>query len=294
MKKAKSPCDCKEKIKIKEKGITLIALAITIVLLLIFAGVTLNLVVGQGGLINRAKRSVGKYQEASKNEQDTLDQYSESIDEITSQYEISAEMTGDGEYTIALNDKSREADNKKTTFSKIYSMNFNTNQWEDRSDSIQNNQDQYLDKSEKLIEFQYSLAKFNNGECKFKIVKDGKSYIYNLNYIVTSYGGYTNGFTRVKLYDVKERKFTTFENAYVYFGNYYRNIEWGWIDVSSQIHGSAIFGTEYNYLVGDISMWQFTTKTTEGYAFSGNYNVKIIKDGKEYSGIGNFACNLVW
>lgn len=90
MKKAKSPCDCKEKIKIKEKGITLIALAITIVLLLIFAGVTLNLVVGQGGLINRAKRSVGKYQEASKNEQDTLDQYSESIDEITSQYEISA------------------------------------------------------------------------------------------------------------------------------------------------------------------------------------------------------------
>ena len=69
--------------KIKEKGITLIALVVTIIILLILAGVTISLVVGQGGLINRAKRSVGKYQEASKNEQNILEQYSEAIDEET-------------------------------------------------------------------------------------------------------------------------------------------------------------------------------------------------------------------
>ena len=60
-------------------GITLVALVVTIVVLLILAGVTINLVVGQNGLINRAK-------EAAKNT--TL---ASLIDEV--QTEIVAEQT---------------------------------------------------------------------------------------------------------------------------------------------------------------------------------------------------------
>lgn len=40
----------------KEKGITLIALVITVVILIILATVTLNVVLGEGGLIQRAQQ----------------------------------------------------------------------------------------------------------------------------------------------------------------------------------------------------------------------------------------------
>ena len=41
----------------KEKGITLIALVITIIVLLILAGVTIAMVVGDNGILTRAKES---------------------------------------------------------------------------------------------------------------------------------------------------------------------------------------------------------------------------------------------
>ena len=46
--------------KENNKGITLVALVVTIVVLLILAGVTINLVIGQNGLINRAKDAAKK------------------------------------------------------------------------------------------------------------------------------------------------------------------------------------------------------------------------------------------
>ena len=46
----------KTKIKNKqERGITLVALVVTIVVLLILAGISLNLVLGQNGIISRAQ-----------------------------------------------------------------------------------------------------------------------------------------------------------------------------------------------------------------------------------------------
>lgn len=45
------------KINIKEKGITLIALVVTIIVLLILAGVTINIALGNDGLIERAKQT---------------------------------------------------------------------------------------------------------------------------------------------------------------------------------------------------------------------------------------------
>ena len=54
-------------------GITLVALVVTIVVLLILAGVSINLVIGQNGLINRAKEAARKTQEAAEGEQKEFD-----------------------------------------------------------------------------------------------------------------------------------------------------------------------------------------------------------------------------
>ena len=54
------------------KAITLMALIITIILLLILAGVSLSMVLGENGLINKTQASVNKYQESYINEQKVL------------------------------------------------------------------------------------------------------------------------------------------------------------------------------------------------------------------------------
>ena len=56
------------------KAITLVALIITIIILLILAGVTLSMVLGDNGLINKAQSSVDKYQESASNEQSFLNE----------------------------------------------------------------------------------------------------------------------------------------------------------------------------------------------------------------------------
>ena len=56
----------------KEKGITLIALVITIVILIILATVTLNVVLGEGGLIQRAQQAKDLTEQAALEEQQGL------------------------------------------------------------------------------------------------------------------------------------------------------------------------------------------------------------------------------
>ena len=48
---------------IKEKGITLVALVVTIIIILILAGITINMIVGENGIIRsaqEAKKYMGK------------------------------------------------------------------------------------------------------------------------------------------------------------------------------------------------------------------------------------------
>ena len=52
--------------KKKAKGITLVALVVTIVVLLILAGVSLNLLLGENGLITKAKDARTKAAEDQK------------------------------------------------------------------------------------------------------------------------------------------------------------------------------------------------------------------------------------
>ena len=72
----------KQKIKSKS-GITLVALVVTIVVLLILAGVSLNLVIGNDGIIRRAKEAKERYGQASKNEQKDLDTVEDYMNKMT-------------------------------------------------------------------------------------------------------------------------------------------------------------------------------------------------------------------
>ena len=52
-----------------KRGITLIALVVTIIILLILAGVTINMVLGDNGILNKTKVAAEKYQNAANEEQ---------------------------------------------------------------------------------------------------------------------------------------------------------------------------------------------------------------------------------
>lgn len=63
-----------KKLRQANKGITLIALVVTIVILLILAGITINLVFSDNGIIKKAQEAANKTQEAVENEQAELNQ----------------------------------------------------------------------------------------------------------------------------------------------------------------------------------------------------------------------------
>ena len=64
-----------EKQKIKSvKGITLIALVVTIVVLLILAGVSINALFGNNGIIEKAKEAQSKMDEAKQNDLNALNE----------------------------------------------------------------------------------------------------------------------------------------------------------------------------------------------------------------------------
>ena len=63
------------------KAITLVALIITIIILLILAGVSLSMVLGDNGLINKAQKSVNTYDNSAKNENAMLFNIEKKFDE---------------------------------------------------------------------------------------------------------------------------------------------------------------------------------------------------------------------
>ena len=64
----------------KQRGITLIALVVTIVVLLILAGVSINAVFGQDGIIQKAKDAQNKMDQATQNDLDSINSLNEWID----------------------------------------------------------------------------------------------------------------------------------------------------------------------------------------------------------------------
>ncbi|MFR5189942.1 MAG: hypothetical protein ACLTEH_01545, partial [Clostridia bacterium] len=67
----------------KQRGITLIALVITIIVLIILAGVAINTLVGENGIITQAQRAKNETAEGQKEEAGGLASLEQQIDEAT-------------------------------------------------------------------------------------------------------------------------------------------------------------------------------------------------------------------
>ena len=65
---------------LKQNGITLIALVVTIVVLLILAGVSLNAIFSENGIIKRAKDAQNKMDQATQNDLDSINELNNWID----------------------------------------------------------------------------------------------------------------------------------------------------------------------------------------------------------------------
>ena len=65
---------------LKQNGITLIALVVTIVVLLILAGVSINAVFGQDGIIQKAKEAQNRMDEATENDLEGINELNNWID----------------------------------------------------------------------------------------------------------------------------------------------------------------------------------------------------------------------
>lgn len=83
----------KGKILKNKGGITLIALVITIVILIILATVTLNVVLGEGGLVDRAQQAKNLTEQAALEEQEALNSLLSEYDDI---------LAEDKEYNISI------------------------------------------------------------------------------------------------------------------------------------------------------------------------------------------------
>ena len=73
----------KNKRILKERGITLIALVVTIVVLLILAGVSINAIFSENGIIKRAKDAQNKMDQAVENDQKGINELSNWLDSKT-------------------------------------------------------------------------------------------------------------------------------------------------------------------------------------------------------------------
>ena len=57
------------------KGITLVALVVTIIVLIILAGVSISLVLGNDGILGKAKSGRDNYAYAANEEHDVMDEF---------------------------------------------------------------------------------------------------------------------------------------------------------------------------------------------------------------------------
>jgi hypothetical protein len=77
-----------------KRGITLIALVITIIVLLILAGITINLTIGENGIISKAKEAGDKYAQATENEQSDLADFLQETESLINSNTGSWDKTG--------------------------------------------------------------------------------------------------------------------------------------------------------------------------------------------------------
>ena len=93
----------KEKRFKQEKAITLVALVVTIIVLIILAGVSISLVLGDNGIITKAREAKTNYQTAADNEKTSLDSLYE---------EMNTKIAGNGSGSLSTEGYGLRADGK--------------------------------------------------------------------------------------------------------------------------------------------------------------------------------------
>ena len=81
-------------IKTKNAGITLVGLVVTIIVLLILAGITINLTIGEGGIIKRTQEAGKNYIEAAEKERNQLAEFLNHTDNIIANVNSGGNSTG--------------------------------------------------------------------------------------------------------------------------------------------------------------------------------------------------------
>ena len=124
--------------KKQNKGITLIALVITVIVLLILAGITINLTIGQDGILKRAEEAGKNYVEAAENEKTQLDEFLNETDNIIAN--VTSGGTGNKEpevpkewsnvYATTQKDNYTDKAGKKATIPAGYQVSLKTGQTE--------------------------------------------------------------------------------------------------------------------------------------------------------------------
>lgn len=67
----------------EDSGITLIALVVSIILILILAGISISMLTGQNGILNRTKEAKEKTEKAQEDENEKMQGYEDIIEEYT-------------------------------------------------------------------------------------------------------------------------------------------------------------------------------------------------------------------
>jgi len=93
----------KEKRFKQEKAITLVALVVTIIVLIILAGVSISLVLGDNGIITKAREAKTNYQTAAKNEKTSLNELYD---------EMNTKIAGNGSGSISTEGYGLRTDGK--------------------------------------------------------------------------------------------------------------------------------------------------------------------------------------
>lgn len=94
-----------------ENGITLVALVITVIVLLILAGVAITSIMGEEGIFNKAKYSAQKYNNAAKNESESLENILDQLNKKASKFELSSNNIKRTSFVLNI-DKILESENE--------------------------------------------------------------------------------------------------------------------------------------------------------------------------------------
>jgi len=109
----------------KEQGITLISLVVTIIVLIILAGVSINLILGQDGIINKAKEAKQNMELATIEEQEQLN-------------ELYAQMSGESNGSLSYDAMAKLIEFKRQIASAITDMGVETASNADATTMINN------------------------------------------------------------------------------------------------------------------------------------------------------------